>query len=654
MCGIVGFLFTPRGCPGEPSRILERMTAALVARGPDDGGHWIDTSAGIAFGHRRLSVVDLSPAGHQPMISDSGRYVLVFNGEIYNHIVIRKELEETCPADQTLRRRDDSLGRSRGWKGGSDTETLLAAIEKWGVRGAIDRCVGMFAFALWDTRDRTLILARDRLGEKPLYYGHTNGMFVFASELKAFQTIPNFSPSINSTALWHYFYQRAIPAPYSIYDGIFKLEPGQLLTLQVRGGSAFSDIKTEYYWSLQTALDRDSFRGTADDAVDELRHLLVEAVRMQMIADVPVGAFLSGGIDSSTIIALMQSVSNRTVQTYTIGFEQDSFNEAHHAKAVAQCLGTNHQDMTVTSSDALAVVPHIAEIWDEPFGDSSQIPTAVLARLTRQNVTVALSGDGGDELFLGYKRQRTAAAIERIPGKPLLGALLFAFNSPSAMMRLRALPVGRSSKAAANRLGAIAEMFALDNPAHRYMAFSFRPDYWSSMLKESSAYNIEALDFPVSGARDILSLVSAMDTVTYLPTDILTKVDRAAMAVSLETRLPLLDHRVVEFAFTLPSSYKVRHGLTKWPLRQILNAYVPHSLVDRPKMGFGVPIGDWLRGPLKAWAADLLFSKDLQDEFLDEKIVERMWQDHQSGTWNYADHLWRVLMFRAWQARYGR
>jgi len=621
------------------------MTAALVARGPDDEGQWIDASAGVALGHRRLSVIDLSPAGHQPMISRSERYVLVFNGEIYNHLSIRKELEEAGLSDQIQ-------SQTRGWRGGSDTETLLAAIEKWGVQGALERSVGMFAFALWDRAERTLILARDRLGEKPLYYGHTNGMFVFASELKAFHTIPNFSPSINSSALLYYFSQRAIPAPYSIYTEIFKLEPGQLLTLEMKDGTSFSNIRTESYWSLQTALNRDPYSGSADDAVEELRHLLTEAVRMQMIADVPVGAFLSGGIDSSTVVALMQAVSNRTVQTYTIGFEQADYNEAHHAKAVANCLGTNHQELTVTSSEALDVVPHIAEIWDEPFGDSSQIPTAILTRMTRQNVTVALSGDGGDELFCGYQRQRAAATIERIPGKPLLGALLVAFSSPLALMRLRALPVGRPPKAAANRLGALAEMFALQDPAHRYMAFSFRPEYWSSLLKESSHRNTGALKFPISEARDTLSLVSAMDAVTYLPTDILTKVDRAAMAVSLETRLPLLDHRIVEFAFTLPSSYKVRNGQTKWPLRQILDTYVPKSVVDRPKMGFGVPIGDWLKGPLKEWAAHLLLSKDLQDDFLKESIIERMWKDHQAGIWNYADHLWRVLMFRAWRARY--
>ncbi|WP_262030986.1 asparagine synthase (glutamine-hydrolyzing) [Microvirga sp. Mcv34] len=654
MCGIVGFLFSPRHCRTEPGPLLERMTSTLVARGPDDHGEWIDRSAGVALGHRRLSIVDLSPAGHQPMISQSGRYVLVFNGEIYNHKDIRKSLEEDGEAGHFSDPNDELSRRQRGWRGGSDTETLLAAIERWGVRQALGRCVGMFAFGLWDRQERTLTLARDRLGEKPLYYGHTNGMFVFASELKAFQTIPDFSPAINQTALWQYFYQRAIPAPYSIYDGIFKLEPGQLLTFGMKEPLASSEMATEYYWSLQTALNRDPFRGTPEDAVEELRNILTDAVRMQMMADVPVGAFLSGGIDSSTVVSLMQSVSSGNVQSYTIGFEEAGFNEAHHAKAVANCLGTDHHELTVTPSDALSVVPHLAEIWDEPFGDSSQIPTAILSRMTRQNVTVALSGDGGDELFCGYKRQQTAAAIERIPGKPLFGALLVAFNSPSAIMRLRALPVGRSPKAAANRLGALAEMFALDNPAHRYMAFSFRPDYWSSLLKEASHRHIGASRFPISDARDILTLVSAMDAVTYLPTDILTKVDRAAMAVSLETRLPLLDHRVVEFAFSLPSSYKVRNGQSKWPLRQILNSFVPNSIIDRPKMGFGVPVGTWLRGPLKAWASDLLFSRDVQDDFLNEKAIKRMWDDHQSGTWNYADHLWRVLMLRSWQACYGR
>lgn len=654
MCGIAGFLYSSQNCPRDPSRILKRMTAALSARGPDDEGQWFDLSAGVALGHRRLSVIDLSPAGHQPMASRSGRYVLVFNGEIYNHLDIRRALEE-CGSNERVPNSQSALPAARGaWNGGSDTETLLAAIEQWGIRSALDRCVGMFAFAIWDRWERTLTLARDRLGEKPLYYGYSNGLFIFASELKAFHSTPNFSPPINPVALWHYFYQRAVPAPYSIYEDIYKLEPGQLLTLRTVDGSSFRDVKKEYYWSVQAALNADMFRGTADDAVEELRHRLVQAVRMQMVADVPVGAFLSGGIDSSTVIALMQSVTNHTVKTYTIGFEETAFNEAHHAKAVAQCLGTKHTDFTVTSSEALAVIPRIAEIWDEPFADSSQIPTAVLTQLTRQDVTVALSGDGGDELFCGYRRQRTAAAIERIPGKPLLGALLFAFNSPSAQMRLRGLPVGRSSKAVACRLGLLSEMFALEDPAHRYMAYSFQPDYWASLLRESSAYRIEALRFPVSGARDALSLASALDTVTYLPTDILTKVDRAAMAVSLETRLPLLDHRVVEFAFTLPASYKIRNRQAKWPLRKILEAYVPNSLVERPKMGFGVPIGDWLRGPLKAWAADLLFSRELQDETLNQAVIEKIWADHQSEAWDYADHLWRILMFRAWQLHYGR
>jgi asparagine synthase (glutamine-hydrolysing) len=612
------------------------MTSALVARGPDDEGQWIDLSAGAALGHRRLSVVDLSPAGHQPMISRSGRYVLVFNGEIYNHQEIRDELEQSAAGE--------------AWRGSSDTESFLAAIEAWGVRDALRRCVGMFAFALWDRADRILVLARDRLGEKPLYYGQWDGMFIFASELKAFQAIPGFAPSIDRDALWHYFCQKAVPAPLSIYEDIKKLEPGQILTLRAEDGVSLDKAKLESYWALRDALTAEPFSGSPEDAVVELKRLMLQSIRSQMVADVPVGAFLSGGIDSSTVVALMQSVSDRKVQTYSIGFEEAEFNEAAHAAMVANHLGTQHKELTVTAREALSVIPRLAEIWDEPFADSSQIPTALLAALARSEVTVALSGDGGDELFCGYKRQLTASAIERIPGKALLSALLLAFGSSSAQMLFRSLPVGRASKDMANRLRILSETLAFDNPSRRYMALALQPEHWTFILNDRSG----RLDVPNLGAlnaRDMLAFASAFDTLTYLPTDILAKVDRAAMAVSLETRVPLLDHRVVEFAFSLPSSYKVRDGRTKWPLRQILESFVPSALVDRPKMGFSVPIGEWLRGPLRSWAEDLLFSRS-SDALLNDRMISNIWRDHQSEKWNYEEHLWRVLMFRAWQMRY--
>ncbi|QRM27258.1 asparagine synthase (glutamine-hydrolyzing) [Microvirga sp. VF16] len=654
MCGIAGFLFPTKYHHDEIFDTLQKMTDALVARGPDDEGHWIDMATGVALGHRRLSIIDLSPAGHQPMMSASGRYVLIFNGEIYNHLEIRRELDTS---DGEYRCSDTCTGSTsvRGkWRSTSDTESLLAAIDAWGVNGALMRCVGMFSVALWDKAEHTLTLVRDRLGEKPLYYGWSNGMFIFASELKAFHSMPGFSAAIDKTALWHYFCQRAVPAPYSIYEGIRKLEPGQILTLHIGSDLGRSRVVIENYWSLEETLKADAFRGTANDAVEELARLLKQAISLQMVADVPVGAFLSGGIDSATVVALMQSLSNRTIQTYTMAFEENSFNEGPYAAAIAQYLGTNHTELTVTTSEALTIIPRLPDIWDEPFADSSQIPTAILTALARRNVTVALSGDGGDELFCGYKRQLTAAALERIPAKNLVGALLFAFNSPRMQMHLRSLPLGLGPKTAASRLAILSDVFTYNDPAERYMAFSYDSEFSDRMVRGVSECRLEAVGTKTAAARDILSLVSAVDTATYLPTDILTKVDRAAMAVSLETRVPFLDHRVVEFAFSLPSSFKVRNNESKWPLRQILREYVPSGLFDRPKMGFGVPIRDWLRGPLRSWAADLLLLGNSRDDILDKKLIERIWRDHQSGAWDYAEHLWRVLMFRAWQMRYER
>lgn len=644
MCGIAGFLLSSGSRLGEPEQIIQRMTTAIAHRGPDDESSWLDLAAGIALGHRRLSVIDLSPAGRQPMVSHSGRYVIVFNGEIYNHLNIRRNLQDPAPGQL-----EPVSGTAHcSWRGTSDTESLLAAIEAWGVKAALHSCVGMFAFALWDRQDRTLTLARDRLGEKPLYYGYWNGTFLFASELGALRAFPGFAPAIDASAVWHYFCQKAVPAPYSIYENIRKLEPGQMLTLRGAYNVSESSLQVEHYWSVQEALSREAFRGTPEDAVVELQRLMVDAIRSQMVADVPVGAFLSGGIDSSTVVALMQSVSERTVQTYSIGFEEDSFNEAPHAAAVARHLGTQHKDLVVTAGEALALIPTLPEIWDEPFADSSQVPTAILAALARSEVTVALSGDGGDELFCGYQRQLTAAAIERLPAKSLLSTLLLAFGSSTSQMLLRSLPVGRGSKELANRLRILSETLSFDDPSQRYMALCFQPDYWTSLLSNRSRHPDPTMQMLVGG-RDMLSVASAFDTMNYLPTDILAKVDRAAMAVSLETRIPLLDHRIVEFALSLPSSYKVRSGKSKWPLRQILDSYVPSSLIDRPKMGFSVPIGEWLRGPLRSWAQDVLFATRYNDDFLNSSVIANVWRDHQSGRWDYSEHLWRVLMFRGWQ-----
>ena len=386
--------------------------------------------------------------------------------------------------------------------------------------------------------------------------------------------------------------------------------------------------------------------------VAELERLLRQSISSQMVADVPVGAFLSGGIDSSTVVALMQSVSSQTVRTYSIGFEEAEFNEAPQAAAVAGYLGTDHQELIVTAAEALATIPRLAEIWDEPFADSSQIPTALLAGFTRREVTVALSGDGGDELFCGYKQQLTATAIERLPAKSFLSNLLLAFGSSSMQLHLRALPLGHLPKSVANRLRILSVALAFDDPARRYMALSFQPDYSTLLLSDRFGYQLDTTHLRLPPGHDMLSMASAFDTVTYLPTDILAKVDRAAMAESLETRVPLLDHRIVEFAFSLPSDYKVRNGQTKWPLRQVVKSYVPPSLIDRPKMGFSVPIGQWLRGPLRTWAEDLLFARTCQDEIFNLPMIRTLWRDHQSGRWNYADHIWRLLMFRAWQARY--
>lgn len=636
MCGFAGVYACT---PSEDS--LRRMGLAIAHRGPDDSGIWIDPEAAMGLVHRRLSIVDLSSAGHQPMVSACGRYVIAFNGEIYNHSELRKALEHPS------------------WRGHSDTETLLVAIATWGTEAALKQCVGMFAFALWDRESRTLTLARDRLGEKPLYYGWQGETFLFGSELKALKAHPAFRPEIDRDALTLFLRHNAIPAPYSIYQGIHKLPPGAYL--QLHAGQ--KDARPTAYWSARSVAEdgqRNLFRGSDVEAVTELERLLSQAVNGQMMADVPLGAFLSGGIDSTTIVALMQAQSTRPVKTFTIGFNETGYNEAEHAHTVARHLGTEHTELYVTPQDAKDIIPSLSAIYDEPFADSSQIPTCLVSRLARSHVTVSLSGDGGDELFGGYNRYFWARSLWRKLGwmpRPLRAALAGVMTTVppaswnTAFQKLgQWLPARLRYANPGDKLHKAAEILAVRSPEEIYLGLV---SHWKepAQLVPGGHEPPTLLTDPVHlvDLPDFEHRMMYLDTVTYLPDDILTKVDRAAMSVSLETRVPLLDHRVVEFAWTLPLAMKVRHGQGKWLLRHVLYRHVPQSLMERPKMGFGVPIDHWLRGPLNDWAAALIEPGRLTSEgFFDPAPIQRKWAEHQSGGRNWSYYLWDVLMFQVW------
>lgn len=636
MCGFAGVYART---PSEDS--LRLMGLAIAHRGPDDSGIWIDPEAAMGLVHRRLSIIDLSPAGHQPMVSACGRYVIAFNGEIYNHSELRKALEHPS------------------WRGHSDTETLLVAIATWGTEAALKQCVGMFAFALWDRESRTLTLARDRLGEKPLYYGWQGETFLFGSELKALKAHPAFCSEIDRDALTLFLRHNAIPAPYSIYQGIHKLPPGAYL--QLHAGQ--KDARPTAYWSARSVAEagqRNLFRGSDAEAVTELERLLSQAVNGQMMADVPLGAFLSGGIDSTTIVALMQAQSTRPVKTFTIGFNEAGYNEAEHAHAVARHLGTEHTELYVTPQDAMDVIPSLSAIYDEPFADSSQIPTCLVSRLARRHVTVSLSGDGGDELFGGYNRYFWARSLWRKLGwmpRPLRAALAGVLTTlPPASWNMafhkleQWLPARLRYANPGDKLHKAAEILAVRSPEEIYLGLV---SHWKNpeQLVPDGHEPPTLLTDPAywSDLPDFEHRMMYLDTVTYLPDDILTKVDRAAMSVSLETRVPLLDHRVVEFAWTLPLAMKIRHGQGKWLLRQVLYRHVPQSLMERPKMGFGVPIDHWLRNPLKAWAAALIEPGRLAREgFFDPAPIQSKWIEHQSGSRNWSYYLWDVLMFQVW------
>jgi asparagine synthase (glutamine-hydrolysing) len=636
MCGIVGCFGRNVG-----SDAVTRMSDALVHRGPDDSGVWVDEEAGIGLGHRRLSILDLSPAGHQPMASASGRYVIAFNGEIYNHLELRRDLDGIT------------------WRGHSDTETLIAAIERWGVEKSLQRCVGMFAFGLWDRSRRELTLARDRLGEKPLYFGWQGDSFLFASELKGIRAHPAFRSDIDRDALALYMRHNAIPGPRSIYRGIAKLAPGTFLTL--RDGQR--DPIVAPYWSVDAAVDagrKAPFVGSDEEALTELDRLLRQSIAGQMLADVELGAFLSGGIDSSTVVALMQAQSARPVRTFSIGFHEQGYDEAKFAHAVAAHLGTEHTELYVTPEEAMAVIPRLPTLYDEPFADSSQIPTFLVSQLARRHVTVSLSGDAGDELFGGYNRYFWSKAIWRRLGwapAPMRTALAGMLTGLSPANWNRAL-AGISSLAGpgsrwsnpGDKIHKLAGILGAKGPEEIYHSLVSHWDNPSAVVKGGTEpLTVLTGSHGRKSFPDFESQMMYLDQLTYLPDDILAKVDRAAMGVSLETRVPFLDHRLVEFAWTLPLSLKIRDGQGKWLLRQLLRRHVPDHLFERPKMGFGIPIDSWLRGPLRDWAEALLATDRLTREgFFDPAPIQLKWQDHLSGKRNWAYHLWDVLMFQAW------
>ena len=638
MCGIAGF-WSNRVDDETAVHTLRCMTDALVHRGPDDSGAWCDPDAGVALGHRRLSIVDLSPLGHQPMASLSARYQIAFNGEIYNFRALRSEL----------------MAQGSMFRGHSDTEVLLALIERHGLADALTRCTGMFAIALWDRELRTLQLARDRFGEKPLYIAQCGNGVAFGSELKAIRVHPAFREHIDPAALALFLRHGYVPAPYAIFDGVEKVLPGEIMTFSA---PTWASRTREAYWSVREAATFGLAEPVDDDPtrnIDTLDALIRSVVRDQMVADVPIGAFLSGGIDSSLVVGAMQAESARPVRTFSIGFRESGFDEAPYAAAVAKHLGTEHTTMYVTAQDALDVIPRLPSIYNEPFADASQIPTTLLSSLARQHVTVSLSGDGGDELFGGYARypmaQRTWSKLNRVPRPVRAAASGLVLAIAPEQWNLALKPTGLHALGiTGDRLHKLAELF--DAPT----ATEFYRDLVSAWRRPSDVVRNAtepptALMEPFAGARGgLLAEMMLHDQVSYLPDDILVKVDRAAMAASLESRAPLLDHRIAEFAWRLPSHYWRRDGQGKWIVRQVLDRYVPRALVERPKQGFGIPLNEWLRGPLRDWADDLLSADALsRDGLFNVAPIVTAWSEHRSGARNWSPSLWSILMFQAWR-----
>ena len=642
MCGIAGYIDLKAQTGSETlAQNAQAMAEAVVHRGPDDNGIWFDSESGVALAHARLSIIDLSAAGHQPMVSASGRYVIVYNGEVYNADDLRKNLEGIS------------------WRGHSDTEVILEACARWGVRATLDKLIGMFAIALWDRQERSLTLARDHFGIKPLYWGTLDDKFVFGSELKALMVLPGWRRLIDQNALRSYFQYNYVPAPLSIFKDIYKLRPGHLV--QWRDGKIIEDV----YWSLrQTASAGLNAQLDISDteAADKLDHLVRDAVRRQMAADVPLGAFLSGGIDSSTVVAAMQAQSDRPVHTYSIGMDIKGYNEAEHAKAIAKCLNTDHTELYVTPGDARAVIPNLPAYYDEPFADSSQIPTFLVSHLARQSVTVALSGDGGDELFCGYNRYFWGDVLRRRTGWMPGGvrsamAHMIRGLKPSTWDSLGSMLPGKvCPRQLGIKMHKLADVFALPDDM---ALFRRLVQVWETpslpVLGEGIFQNVLYDDTVEDDIQSFMERMQVLDGLTYLPDDILTKVDRASMAVSLEVRVPLLDHRIAEFAFQLPRHMRVRNGQGKWILREVLARYVPRELFERPKMGFGIPIGQWLSGPLRDWVEDLLDPAKLEkDGLLKAAPIRAAWDEHLSGYANNEVKLWTVLMYQAWRLRWAK
>jgi asparagine synthase (glutamine-hydrolysing) len=648
MCGIAGLFRSGGGDDSALAGYAKRMADALRHRGPDADGVWTNAAAGVAFGHRRLSILDLSEAGAQPMRSECGRFSVTFNGEIYNHLEIRAELE-TC-------------GAAPNWRGHSDTETLLYAVKQWGVAAALQRFIGMFAFALWDEQYRTITLCRDRFGEKPLFYGWCGRDLVFASELKALAAHPDWSPSLDRRALTAFMRYCYVPAPATIWQGINKLPSASFVTFDA-DASPGAMPKPVSYWSLreQVVAGQGARIGDETEAAAELQRLLSVAIKRQCLSDVPLGAFLSGGIDSSAIVALMQAQATQPVRTFTIGFSAGAFNEAEDARKVAAHLGTSHTELYVDPKTAMDVIPRLPQMYDEPFADSSQIPTHLVAALARQHVTVALSGDAGDELFGGYNRHvwggQLNARFGKIPTplKRVLSALLSAVSpEPAGSLARLAQPLLPSRlhiRRAGDQAAKLARIIGSTSFDHMYQLLcSIDSDPSQTVLQGKEVDGWANCEMnKVVDPLDPLDRMTLADSLSYLTDDILQKVDRAAMSVSLETRVPFLDRDVVEFSTRIPPDMKVRAGRGKWLVRQVLYKHVPAALIDRPKTGFSIPLDDWLRGPLKSWASDLLSAERLQRQGLfDAKRVGHQLGEHMSGRRNHGYWLWNVLMAQAW------
>lgn len=624
MCGFSGFIFTATKNAYDYSSTLEAMGSVIAHRGPDASGYWFDVSHGVGLGHVRLSILELSDAGAQPMHSANERFVISFNGEIYNHLAIRSQLEQQIGAVS--------------WRGHSDTETLLECISVWGVEKTLQATVGMFAFALWDKQSTELILARDRLGEKPLYWGWCNDVLLFGSDLASLKAHPGFDAMVDRNSLALLMRYNCIPAPYSIYEGVEKLKAGHFV--RIKKGQKRAEITPQSYWSFKDIVESgitSPFTGSDEQAVDALESLLNQSISGQMLADVPLGAFLSGGVDSSTVVALMQKQSSSPIQTFAIGFDEPGYNEAVYAKEVATHLGTSHTELYVSAKDALAVVPKLPHIYSEPFADSSQLPTFLVSRMAKQHVTVALSGDGGDELFGGYNPYQFAPRIWSklqllpLPLRQIACRILSGLPLPDKLAKLlRVLPA--KDKEQFYRI----LMSHWENPGQLVIGGSEYPTLINSPEQWPKADSFE-------------HWMMAMDAGQYMVDDILVKVDRAAMANSLETRVPLLDHRVVELAWQLPLHMKIRDGVGKWVLREVLYRHVPREMIERPKKGFSVPLGHWLRGPLRDWAEALLNKQRLEQEgYFNSGVVRRVWTDHLQGKRDHARKLWGVLMFQAW------